>query len=585
LNNSKEMDINLLSEDLQNKISAGEVVERPSSVVKELLENSFDAGSSQIDIVIEQGGNQLIQVRDDGIGIPKNQLPLAIKRFHTSKISKLDDLFTISSLGFRGEALASIASVAQLSIISSNGSGEGAELSITNGKLGELTPAANINGTQVTIRDLFYNTPARRKFLKAPRTEGRKIIEMVRRFGLSRPNIGFTLIVDGKKVIDIFPEKFDERIGSLFDNTYKANLIPIQISKADYTFTGFVGNLNLVRKRFGEQFLFMNGRYIKDRLLNSAVYSSYQSLVKRGEYPFFVINIQIPYEQVDVNVHPMKTEVRFHDEWRVYHVLKSGVSNSLSEILNTIPNFQKISSGSNSFFQSIPEQSSLNLNSNVLTGSTTSNLEKTDRAKTYASNIVSFDKSNEDFNIEKIWQVHRKYIISEINSGLVVIDQHVAHERVLYEECLQAFESKIMSSQTLLFPEEIEFSKDEYDILLEIFPYLKQIGFKIKEGDNSNIIVEATPADISWGDEKRIIKEIIDEFISTRKTYSSYKEALAASFACKAAVKAGDQMENDEMVILINRLFSTEHPYYCPHGRPIIIQLSLDELDKRFERI
>ncbi len=579
------MDINLLSEDLQNKISAGEVVERPSSVVKELLENSFDAGSSQIDIVIEQGGNQLIQVRDDGIGIPKNQLPLAIKRFHTSKISKLDDLFTISSLGFRGEALASIASVAQLSIISSNGSGEGAELSITNGKLGELTPAANINGTQVTIRDLFYNTPARRKFLKAPRTEGRKIIEMVRRFGLSRPNIGFTLIVDGKKVIDIFPEKFDERIGSLFDNTYKANLIPIQISKADYTFTGFVGNLNLVRKRFGEQFLFMNGRYIKDRLLNSAVYSSYQSLVKRGEYPFFVINIQIPYEQVDVNVHPMKTEVRFHDEWRVYHVLKSGVSNSLSEILNTIPNFQKISSGSNSFFQSIPEQSSLNLNSNVLTGSTTSNLEKTDRAKTYASNIVSFDKSNEDFNIEKIWQVHRKYIISEINSGLVVIDQHVAHERVLYEECLQAFESKIMSSQTLLFPEEIEFSKDEYDILLEIFPYLKQIGFKIKEGDNSNIIVEATPADISWGDEKRIIKEIIDEFISTRKTYSSYKEALAASFACKAAVKAGDQMENDEMVILINRLFSTEHPYYCPHGRPIIIQLSLDELDKRFERI
>ena len=200
------MDINLLSEDLQNKISAGEVVERPSSVIKELLENSFDAGSSQIDIVIEQGGNQLIQVRDDGKGIPKNQLPLAIKRFHTSKISKLDDLFTISSLGFRGEALASIASVAQLSIISSEGSNEGSELSITNGKSGELIPAANINGTQVTIRDLFYNTPARRKFLKSPRTEGRKIIEMVRRFGLSRPNIGFSLIVDGKKVIDLFPK-------------------------------------------------------------------------------------------------------------------------------------------------------------------------------------------------------------------------------------------------------------------------------------------------------------------------------------------------------------------------------------------
>ena len=579
------MDIHLLSEDLQNKISAGEIVERPASVVKELLENSLDAGSTQIDIVIEQGGHQLIQVRDDGIGIPENQLPLSVKRFHTSKISKLEDLFTISTLGFRGEALASIASVAHLSIVSSNGSDDGAELSIFNGELGELAPAANIDGTQVTIRDLFYNTPARRKFLKTPRTEARKIIDMVRRFGLSRPNIGFSLTVDGKKVIELFPEELAERIGSLFDNTYKENLIPINISKADYTFSGYVGNLNLIRKRFGEQFIFMNGRYIKDRLLNSAVYSAYQSLVKRGEYPFFVINIQIPFQQVDVNVHPMKTEVRFHDEWRVYHVLKSGVNDALSEILNTIPNFQKISSESSSFFQNIPKQSAFNFNSGSQTDSTFSNIEKIDRAKTYASNLVSTDSGNEDFNIEKIWQVHRKYIISEINSGLVVIDQHVAHERVLYEECLLAFESKTMSSQTLLFPEEIEFAKDEYDILLEIFPYLKQIGFKIREGDNSRIIVEATPADISWGDEKRIIKEIIDEFISTRKTYSSYKEALAASFACKAAVKAGDLMANDEMVILINRLFSTEHPYYCPHGRPIIIQLSLDELDKRFERI
>ena len=579
------MDIHLLSEDLQNKISAGEVVERPASVVKELLENSLDAGSTQIEIVIEQGGHQLIQVRDDGIGIPKNQLPLSVKRFHTSKISKLEDLFTISTLGFRGEALASIASVAHLSIVSSNGSDDGAEISIFNGELGELAPAADIDGTQVTIRDLFYNTPARKKFLKTPRTEARKIIDMVRRFGLSRPNLGFRLTVDGKKVIELFPEDLSERIGSLFDNTYKENLIPIDISKADYTFSGYIGNLNLIRKRFGEQFIFMNGRYIKDRLLNSAVYSAYQSLVKRGEYPFFVINIQIPFEQVDVNVHPMKTEVRFHDEWRVYHVLKSGSIDSLSEILNTIPNFQKISSESSSFFQNIPKQSAFNFNSGDQTVSSISNIEKIDRAKTYASNLVSADSGNEGFNIEKIWQVHRKYIISEINSGLVVIDQHVAHERVLYEECLLAFESKTISSQTLLFPEEIEFAKDEYDILLEIFPYLKQIGFKIREGDNSRIIVEATPADISWGDEKRIIKEIIDEFISTRKTYSSYKEALAASFACKAAVKAGDLMVNDEMVILINRLFSTEHPYYCPHGRPIIIQLSLDELDKRFERI
>mgnify|MGYP001369393310 FL=1 len=579
------MNIKLLSEDLQNKISAGEVVERPASVVKELLENSLDADSKQINIVIEQGGHQLIQVRDDGKGIPKNQIPLAIKRFHTSKIEKSDDLFSIRTLGFRGEALASIASVAHLSIISSNGADEGAELSIVNGKLGNLVPAPNIGGTQITIRDLFYNTPARKKFLKTTRTEGRKIVDMVRRFGLSRPNIGFTLVVDGKKIIELFPEKFDERIGSLFENSYKKNLIPIDIVKTDYVFSGFIGNLNLIRKRYGEQFIFMNGRYIKDRLLNSAVYSAYQSLVKRGEYPFFVINIEMPYDQVDVNVHPMKTEVRFHDEWRVYHVLKSGVNESLSKILNTIPSFQKSNSDVDSFFQAPSKQSGFRFNSGLNEEINKSNIEKIDRAKTYASNLVSNNDELEDFNIEKIWQIHKRYIVSEINSGLVIIDQHVAHERVLYEECLAAFESKVISSQTLLFPEEINFAKDEHDILLEIFPYLKKIGFKIREGEDSKIYVEATPADISWGEEKKIIKEIIDEFISTRKTYSSYKEALAASFACKAAVKAGDAMTNSEMMVLVNRLFSTEHPYYCPHGRPIIIQLSLDELDRRFERI
>ena len=579
------MNISRLSEDLQNKISAGEVVERPSSVVKELLENSLDAKSNQIDITIEQGGNQLIQVRDNGIGIKKDQLPNSIKRFHTSKLSKLDDLFNINTLGFRGEALASIASVAQLSIISDDGNSGGAEISVIDGQASGVKPAPSISGTQITIQNLFYNTPARRKFLKTPRTEGRKIIEMVKRFGLSNPQVGFSLVVDGKKVISLLIETLPERIGSLFDNTYQKNIIPIEISKADFTFTGYIGNLNLVRKRFGEQYIYLNGRYIKDRLLNSAVYSSYQSLVHRGEYPFFIINIQMPYEQVDVNVHPMKTEVRFNDEWRVYHVLKSGVSQSLSEILNTIPNFQRISSDSSSFFQNSNNQSSIDFNSTFQGNGLVSNLEKTDRAKLYASNIDAPKDGIDNFNIEKMWQVHKKYIISELNSGLVVIDQHVAHERVLYEECLQAFESKIMSSQTLLFPEEIEFSKEEYDILLEIFPYLKKIGFKIVEKENSKLVVEATPSDISWGEEKKIIKEIIDEFISTRKKYSSYKEALAASFACKAAVKAGDQMSKDEMVMLVNRLFSTEHPYYCPHGRPIIMQLSLEELDRRFERI
>ncbi|SVA76392.1 uncharacterized protein METZ01_LOCUS129246, partial [marine metagenome] len=320
------MTIYPLSKDLRNKISAGEVVERPASVVKELLENSIDAGSTEIEIVLEKGGHQTIQVRDNGCGMAADDLPASVKRYHTSKISELDDLFAINTLGFRGEALASISSVADLSIISSNGNGKGAELPIKSGKLGKVQPAPEIGGTEITIRNLFYNTPARKKFLKSPRTELRKVIDVVRRFGLSYPEVSFSLISDDKKIISVLSESLEERINSLFDKTYRKNLLSITITKGDYTFTGFVGNLNLVRRRPGEQYLFLNRRFIKDRLLNSAVYSAYRSLVKRGEFPFFVINLAIPADQVDVNVHPMKIEARFKDEWRVYHVLRSGVN-------------------------------------------------------------------------------------------------------------------------------------------------------------------------------------------------------------------------------------------------------------------
>ena len=252
------MTIYPLSKDLRNKISAGEVVERPASVVKELLKNSIDAGSTEIEIVLEKGGHQTIQVRDNGCGMAADDLPASVKRYHTSKISELDDLFAINTLGFRGEALASISSVADLSIISSNGNGEGAELPIKSGKLGKVQPAPEIGGTEITIRNLFYNTPARKKFLKSPRVELRKVIDVVRRFGLSYPEVSFSLISDDKKIISVLSESLEERINSLFDKTYRKNLLSITITKGDYTFTGFVGNLNLVRRRPGEQYLFLN---------------------------------------------------------------------------------------------------------------------------------------------------------------------------------------------------------------------------------------------------------------------------------------------------------------------------------------
>ena len=590
--------IKALSEDLRNKISAGEVVERPSSVVKELIENSLDAGSSEISIVIEKGGHHTIQVRDNGYGISPDDLPSSIKRFHTSKIETVDDLFSINTLGFRGEALSSIASISEMSILSSNAKGEGAELHILNGSPGEVQPAADIGGTEITIRNLFYNTPARKKFLKTPRTELRKIVDVVRCYGLAFPDVEFRLVADDRDIFHVHAEPLEERIDNLLDPTYSRNLLPLNITKGDIALSGFVGNLNLVRSRPGEQYLFLNRRFIKDRLMNRAVYNAYESLIKRGEYPFFVINLLLPGDQVDVNVHPMKTEVRFKDEWRLFHILKSEVADALSSVLDTIPGFDtsyqnsEINKGNDNFnpFSTAPRETiPTDPNQNTLEFNSSDNLSPSKgdilRAREYVTKLAEKPVNNQQsIATENIWQIHKKYIVSEVNSGLVIIDQHVAHERILYEDALKAFESTSMASQTLLFPETLEFSPDDFDALFDVLPYLEKIGFKIKKQNNLSIKIDAIPSEMAIGNEREVIREILDNFLKERKKYSSFQEGIAAMFACKAAIKAGDSLMREEMQELVNRLFSTKHPYYCPHGRPIIVQMSLDELDGRFER-
>ena len=588
--------IKALSEQLRNKISAGEVVENPASVVKELIENSLDANATEITIIIEKGGHQTIQVRDNGDGISKKDLPFSLLRFHTSKISTANDLFSIQTLGFRGEALSSISSVAEVSIISDQKDSEGHKITVRGGDIGTIQPSAKIGGTEITIQNLFFNTPVRKKFLKTPRTELRKIVDIVRRYGLAFPEISFKMIADNRNIFYVQSEKLENRIDNLLDPTYSKNLLPLNLVKGDYSFFGFVGNLNLIRTRPGEQYLFLNRRFIKDKRINNSIYLAYESLIKRGEYPFFVINLILPYDQVDVNVHPMKTEVRFSDEWRVVNVLKAGVNDSLDSILDTIPgfnnSFQKetlINSFNvnkkkpiNETIPTNPNQGSMEFKISDMVSPVQSNLE---RAKNYVSKLAeSSINSQETIATENIWQIHKKYILSEINSGLVIIDQHVAHERVLYEEALKAFESTSMASQTILFPEILEFSPDDFDGLLDILPYLEKIGFKIKEASKTSIRIDAIPSEMALGNEKIVIREILDNYITDKKKYSSFQEELAAMFACKAAVKAGDSLTREEMQELVNRLFSTEHPYYCPHGRPIIVQMSLDELDGRFER-
>lgn len=585
--------IKKLSEDLRNKISAGEVVERPASVVKELVENSLDAGATEITVVVEKGGKLLIQVTDNGRGISANELPIAFERYSTSKIGTVDDLFTIDTLGFRGEALASIASVSEVRVVSAYGDNEGAEMTIINGHISEAQPAPAVQGTSIVIRNLFYNTPARKKFLKSHRMEFRKVVEMIRRFALSYPDRAFKLISDNRDILNLQPEDLESRIIHVMDPAFRDQLLPLNYIKGDYAISGFLGNLNLIRTRPGDQYIFLNNRYIQNRLMNSGVYGAYRSLINRGEFPFVILNISVPHDQVDVNVHPMKTEVRFKDEWRIYHVLKSAVEEALNPILQTIPDFEKRDMGSQFDFptsfshqkgQINPDQQGLDLSASHDTAIKFQ--PAVDRAKSYASKLASRPEPNTGkVDLENIWQVHSKYIVSPISSGLVIIDQHVAHERVLFEEAMAAFDANAMAAQILLFPEVMEFSPDDFSTLLDVLPYMEKMGFRMKEFGENTVMIEAIPSEMAWGNEKNIICEILDNYLETQKKYASFQEALAASFSCKAAVKAGDVLNTDEMRELVNRLFGTKHPYYCPHGRPIIVQLSLDELDRRFERI
>jgi len=572
-----------LPEDLRNKISAGEVIERPASVVKELLENSIDAGATEITVVVEKGGHQLIQVRDNGHGITADGLAQAFLRYTTSKISKVDDLFKIRTLGFRGEALASIASVSEINVSSSVDESAGYQMDLVNGVTDAIKAAPPIGGTEITVRNLFYNTPARKKFLKSATTEFRQIVKMLRRFGLEFPEVSFQLMHNDKTILNLTPENLEERIIALTDPSYRDQLLPVNMIKGDYNISGFVGTLNLVRGRPGEQYLFVNRRFIQNRLLNSAVYAAYESLVKRGEYPFSLLNLVLPPDQLDVNVHPRKIEVRFTDEWRIYHVVKSAVREALASILATIPSFEQHVGQMVTFGKEIdPNQRQEPLWFTPAKQSESG--ADLQRAKEYVSNLA--DQKEEANAIEGsiMWQVHDKYIISQINSGLVIIDQHVAHERVLFEDALLAFDSTPLSAQTLLFPEILEFSTDEYSVLLDILPYLEKLGFRMKENGQNKILLEAIPSDMGWGNENSVIRDIIDHYVANREKSSSYVENLAASFACHAAVKAGDSLTIEEMQVLVNRLFATKHPYYCPHGRPIIVQLSLEELDQRFER-
>ena len=585
------------------------MVDRPSSVVKELVENSLDAGATEITIIVKDGGKSLIQVVDNGQGMTENDAILSFERHSTSKISTVEDLHRIETLGFRGEALASIASVSMVEMKTRiPEEAEGTLLKLEGGLVKTLEKTAWQQGTSLSVKNLFFNTPARRKFMKTDNAEYRHILTVINRFLLSYPEVSFTLYRNTQQVFHYPGQSLEERIGAVFGEKYPENIISVDFEFAGIHVSGYVGNMDLFRASRGYQYLFLNRRYIVNKSLNYAVSLAYGTILPHGNYPFYRLNLSLDPEKVDVNVHPSKIEVRFEDERMVFRSILNGVKEALNsaqavpvlrapedvpEFFEPIrkPPFQGTPSDSNNlhfpfeFRQSQREPQPVGLPSErEETISSEENQEPVGKEYLGAGRPQIKQQLYKASQGERVsvWQLHKKYIFSQIKSGLIIIDQHLAHERILFEQAMEHFNKRPPSSQQLLFPRTVELNTEDFEVLREIQYYLSKLGFIVKNFGGRTVVIEAVPTDIR-GDEEAILRQIIDDYKNLEER--DIREKVAASFACKSAIKAGDLLSQEEMISLIDGLFATKNPYFCPHGRPVIVTIPLEELDKRFLRL
>jgi len=609
--------IKILPEKIANRIAAGEVILRPESVVKELIENSIDSGAKTIELIIKRGGKVLIQVADDGIGMSEEDAMICVQKHATSKISNMDDLDAISTLGFRGEALSAVAAVAQVEIKTEMREEDIGTL-IRIDEPGEIYKGKGSfpKGTSVAVKNLFFNIPARRNFLKTDSTELKHVIDTFNRTALSHPTICFKFFNEGDLIFNYKEGTLDERIKQIFADNMLDALVPVDERTDFISLHGYIGKPALLKKNKGEQYLFLNNRYVISKQINHAVFSAYENVLAQGDYPFFILFLEIDASRIDINVHPSKLEVRFEDERDVYHFVLAVIRKSLGTH-DLVPSI--------SFNGDRPEEEKLRINAfqkserndfsdrpfnrntaasprfseedidlvfNSLSDlgierreNISAPFEEPENINLFQSTPSSNKNDDEGAGSTFIIQLHNKYILSQIKSGLMIIDQHVAHERVLYEKALERIDANLPFSQQLMFPKTIEFDPASHALLKEINPLLIKLGFEIKYFSRYTVVVEGLPDDIKQGTEAKILKEIIDEYsFNEREKKLEARDNLAKSYACKTAIKAGDRLNETQMRLLIDQLFATTMPYVCPHGRPIVVKIPLDEFDRRFGR-
>ena len=575
--------IKILPSDVSNKIAAGEVVQRPSSVLKELIENSIDANSTRIQIIIKDAGKNLIQVIDNGKGMSRNDMHLSFTKHATSKINKIEDIFSIRSMGFRGEALAAIASVSMVEMESIYDNQNGHFIEINGGVLLSEKDSNIQEGTSIKIKNIFYNVPARRNFLKSDFVELRHILDVFHRLAISHPEIEFSFINNEEEIFYLKEESLNKRIISIFGEKIRENLIPINESTQIANISGFVLKPEFSKKSRSNQFVFVNNRFIKSQFISHSISASFEGLLNDGYHPGYFLFIEIDPTKIDVNVHPNKTEIKFDDDQNLYSIINSLVKHSLGIYqVSPVLDFDKDPSMDISYNQvkSQPTNPTIEINSEfnpfkVFKDEKVSKIINDDMAPDYKLNIE--DDNNQAL---KIFQILNKFIVSTNKSSLIIINQNLAHQRILYESFLKSIFESSVNSQKLVFPIELTLTKKQLLLFNKIIDEFKSIGFDIIV-KNELMLIESIPFGIEKNNVEEVIENILNEEFNVSNNFSS-ADFFAKRLSKITSIKSGQKLNMDEQEYIVNHLFSCKEPNLSPDNKQIFITLNKNDIENKF---
>jgi DNA mismatch repair protein MutL len=600
--------IQLLPDNIANQIAAGEVIQRPASAVKELLENAVDAGADEIKLVVNDAGKSLVQVIDNGGGMSETDARMSFERHATSKIKNIDDLFRIKTMGFRGEALASIAAVAQVELKTKRGEDEtGVYIEIENSIVKVQEPVAANTGTSIAMKNLFFNVPARRNFLKSNAAELRHIVDEFIRVSMAFPEIFFSFSSNGQQVFHLEKGTLKQRIVQILGNSYNAKLVSVQ-EQTDYlNIFGFVGKPETAKKTRGDQYFFVNNRFIKSAYLNHAVMNAFDEMIAKDSYPMYTLFIDLNPAQLDINVHPTKQEIKFEDEKIVYAFVQSAVKHALAQFSITptldfdldpsIQHLEAVSkplteerrsaSASSSLYQTFSQKNQAHFIENKSELKHWKEFyEKPSPGNqgqdTYSTKRLITEQPN---HLYDLLQLHNTYIVVQNDNGYLLIHQQNAHERILYERFLHAIGGKPIATQQSLFPVTIELAAGDAVLLQELVPDLQHLGYQLEPFGNNTFVIQGTPADVEQGNEKNAIEKMLEQYKHFSNDIKfSKREKLMRSLALQQAVRAGTILSQKEMLSLTGELFACETPNSTPNGKPTYMTFKKDELDKMFGR-